>query len=433
MQWGFLCLRRPSHEASFEQAQQALDKGNYAQAEAQFRALLAKTPNSPEVLQGLGIALQMQAKPAEAMTTFERALKLKRLPGAISMLALDFCRNHQFDRAAPLLKEAQAFLDDPNIMATLGPCYLEADQPDVAIGIYEKLVALGSPPEDENAVNLVRSYFDLSQKLLNSLVSLPGGRAYAKAIEASKKNGSLDAKSAFQQAYQAAPYLNPGMSTRELVALLSSHPSDPALLYILGVQSAERAAEAFDKAQEQWPGSIAVTQMIAELKDSSGDRDGAIEVYEQILATHSDAPASTHFALGLLYSERQRWEDALSQYNLASSDAKGSLYITQRISDALLHLGRDQAVMALLRGVVSDAHAPFWALQDFGVAAERLKQEQTALKYLKRASDLEPKDASIHYRLGGVYRKLHQPTEAAAELATFKRLKTTAQPSSNTP
>ena len=90
-------------------------------------------------------------------------------------------------------------------------------------------------------------------------------------------------------------------------------------------------------------------------------------------------------------------------------------------------------MMELLRGVVSDAHAPFWALEDFGVAAERLKQEQTALKYLKRASDLEPKDASIHYRLGDVYRKLHQPKAAADELATFERLKTTAQPSSNTP
>jgi tetratricopeptide (TPR) repeat protein len=428
-----LSLPAQTVPTSFEQAQQALNKGDYAQAEAQFRALLAKTPNSPEVLEGLGIALQMQAKPAEAMTTFERALKLKRLPGAISMLALDFCRNHQFDRAAPLLKEAQAFLDDPNVMDTLGPCYLEAGQPDIAVGIYEKLVALGSPPADENAVNLVRAYLDLSQKLINSLISLPDGIIYAKAIEASRKDGSLDAKSLFQQAYQAAPYLNPGMSTRELVALLSSHPSDPPLLYILGVQCAEKAAEAFDGAQEKWPGSIAVSQMIAELKDSSGDRDGAIQVYEQILATHPDAPASTHFALGLLYSERQRWGDALSQYDLASSDAKGSLYITQRISEALLHLGRDQAVMALLRGVVSDAHAPFWALEDFGVAAERLKQDQTALKYLKRASDLEPKDASLHYRLGDIYRKLHQPKAAADELATFERLKTTAQAPSNTP
>jgi tetratricopeptide (TPR) repeat protein len=407
---------------SFTDAKQALNNGDYKRAETELRAILLTQPNSPEILDDLGIALQLQDESDEAIKIFERVLKLKRFPDTIALLAADYCRNHDFDRALPLLNEAKAFLGDPKIAENLGSCYLEADQPEAAVFAYEKLVELAAPPEDENAVNLLRAHFDLSRKALESLASLPQGLIYVRAIEAAKSDGSLDASTLFQKAYGDAPYLTQEMSLDELINLLATHPNDPSLLYLLGVKSAEQAGAEFDRAKDRWPDSLALSQLTAELKDSQGDRDGAIQQYEQILAAHPDAPGSVHFALGLLYAERRRWQDALQQYASAKSESIGSLYLKQRMSEALLHLEEYRSVMDLLSKIAANASAPFWALRDFGEAAEGMGQEQTAITYLKRASLLDPGDALIHYHLLRVYHKLNQPKAAEVELASYKRL-----------
>jgi tetratricopeptide (TPR) repeat protein len=411
-------------ETRLAQLQQYLRNGHYQEAEAGFRNLARSNAGSTDVLEGLATALQMQGKTNEAISAFEQVLKLKRLPDAIASLAVDFCRNHQFNRAEPLLKEARAFLDDVNLAAMLGPCYLEANQPEIAVKVYERLVASGVSPSDENTANLVRSYFDLSQKALQKLMGMPEARNYARVITEAQKNGSYDAKDLFPQAYQAATYLNPEMSVSELASFLEGHSEDAALLYLLGVRAAEQAEDLFDRVQQQWPDSVVAGQLRAEFKDAGGDRVGAIQEYEQLLAEHPDAPASTHFALGLLYAERLRWQDALAQYRIAYPDGKGSLYLTQRISECLLHTGKEEALEHLLRDVIQGEDAPFWALRDYGEAEERQGNTALALTYLKRASALEPADASIHYRLFQLYKKLSQKDAAAREMALFRQLRT---------
>jgi tetratricopeptide (TPR) repeat protein len=433
----FLALLPANYSASqtpptLNDAIEALHQGNYARAEALLRVLSASDPNSAEILDDLGIAYQLQGKTDDAVRIFEKVLKIKRLPDAVAMLALDFCRDHDFPRAVPLLNEAKAHLDDPNIMATLGPCFLEADQPADAVIVYEKLVNLKTPPEDENAVNLVRAYFDLSRKLLETLATLPGGAIYTNAVQTAKSDGSLDATSQFRMAYNEAPYLKQSMSIDDEINLLKPHPNDPPLLYILGVKCAELAAEGFDRAQDKWPDSIALNQLIAELKDAQGDRNGAIETYEDILAKHPETPSSVHFALGLLYGERRRWDDALEQYRSAEAEAAGSLYLKQRISEALVHLGQNQAVIDLLNKIVTRTDAPFWALRDYGEAAEGLEQEQTALDFLKKASRLDPGNSSVHYHLVRIYHKLNNPGAAEAELSIFRQLSEQHEPSGTT-
>jgi tetratricopeptide (TPR) repeat protein len=408
--------------ANLGDALQELQQGHYARAEAELSALAAVNPNSPEILDDLGIAYQLQGNTDVAVTLFERVLKIKRLPDAMAMLASDLCRNHDFQRAIPLLNEVKAHLDDPNLMATVGPCFLEADKPADAVIVYEQLVKRKALPEDENAVNLVRAYFDLSRKLLETLATLPGGAVYTHAVQTAKSDGSLDARSQFRAAYQATTYLRESLSTDDEIRLLMSHPNDAPLLYILGVKCAERAAEGFDRAQDEWPDSIALNQLIAELKDAQGDREGAMHAYEEILAKHPEAPPDVHFALGLLYGERGRWDDALEQYRSVAAEAAGSLYLRRRISEALVHLGHNQAVIDLLSNIVKKTDAPFWALRDYGEAAEGLGQEQIAIDSLKRASRLDPGNSSVHYHLVRIYHKLNDPKAAEAELSIFKQL-----------
>ncbi len=417
------CLLAQEAQGNFDDAKRALKGGDYIRAETEFRALLDANPKSPELLDNLGIALHLQGKSQAAISIFERVIRLKRFPDAVALLALNYCQNHEFGRATPLLEEARENLEDPNILATLAPCFLEAGLPESAVFAYEKLVKINFPHTDENAINLIRAYFDLSRKLLDLLISIPQGVQYARVIEAAKNDGSLDAKSLFPKAYQAAPYLKVDMSIGDLIKRLGSHPRDPSLLYILGVKCVEQAAEDFEKAQQKWAGSIALSQLVAELKDSQGDRDGAILAYEEILASHADAPASIHFALGLLYGQRHRWEDALRQYRMLGVQNNGSLYVTQRICEALLRLGQDTPAIELLGSIVSNPDAPFWALRDMGLAEQHLGHEEIALKYFERARQLDQSDFTVHYHLSRIYRRLNKMQAAANEQAILKRLK----------
>lgn len=424
----FLFALLPAHHlagqtpATLSDAIEAMHQGDYTKAEAELRVLSSADPNSAETLDDLGIAFQLQGKTDDAVRVFERVLKIKRLPDAVAMLASDFCRDHDFQRAIPLLNEVRGHLDDTSIMATVGPCLLEADMPADAVLVYERLVDLKTPPEDENAVNLVRAYFDLSRKLLETLAELPGGAVYTHAVQTAKSDGSLDAGSLLPMAYKEAPYLRENMPVEEAISSLRSHPNDPPLLYILGVKCAERAAEGFDRVQDRWPDSIALKQLIAELKDAQGDRNGAIETYEDILTNHPVASSSVHFALGLLYGERRRWADALEQYRLVDSESAGSVYLKQRMSEALVHLGQNQAVIDLLKKIVTRSDAPFWSLRDYGEAAEGLGQEMVAKDYLEKAIRLDPGNSSVHYHLYRIYHKLNAPKEADVELSIFKRL-----------
>ena len=46
-----------------------------------------------------------------------------------------------------------------------------------------------------------------------------------------------------------------------------------------------------------------------------------------------------------------------------------------------------------------------------------------ALGRYERAAQLEPKNATVHYRLSGLYQKLGNQEKARAELEEFRRLK----------
>lgn len=408
---------------SLEPGRSSLKQGDYARAESQFRALLGVNPNSPEILDDLGIAQHLQGKSLEAIRTFEQVLKLERYPDAVTLLAVNFCKTEQYKRAVPLLNEAKAFWKDPNVMSMLGPCYLEANRPLDAVQLYEELIRRGSQPQDENAANLVRAWFDASRQLLDGLVSLPSGRPYLHAIKQALNNPTLDAKSEFTKAFREAPYLRPTMSMGELIAQYELHPQEPAILYILGILCAERASQDFTAAEEKWPDSISVLRLSAEMKASQEDLDGAIEEYEKLLIVFPAAPSSVHYALGNMYAGQLKWDKALVQYRLAQIGEPHNHVTMRRISECLAHLGEVEARREMLRGLVLETDAPFWALRDFGEIEQSAGHLESAVKYLKRASILQPDDASVHYRLGLLYARLSQPELAAKEFKMFRQLK----------
>ena len=89
------------------QAQNEQQAGDLAAAERDYKAALAADPGFAELHMNLGLLYQLQNRQAEAMTEFERALKLQpRLAGANFFLGVDYCKSGEGAKAIPYLTAA---------------------------------------------------------------------------------------------------------------------------------------------------------------------------------------------------------------------------------------------------------------------------------------------------------------------------------------
>src|SRR5437867_784817 len=296
-------------------AQRALDRGDYKRAEEVYRTFMSSGPASAELLNNLGIALHLQGKSSEAIAVLRRALRLKEMPGTLTLLGLSYCRLRQFDDAVPILLHAKRYFADSNVLSVLGPCYLDAGEPLDAVLVYKELVKQDVPPADENLVNLARANFRASKHFLGLLEGAPGNKEYLRAIEAARQNSSPNARGAIAIALRNAPYLSLDTGVEELGQLLLKHPNDPALLYVLGVVCGEEAMRNFQLCQSRYAGSVGVRRLYAEILASRGRHEEAVAEYEALLRA-SPTPSGVHHDLAMLYRKRGAWDKALGEFEL---------------------------------------------------------------------------------------------------------------------
>jgi tetratricopeptide (TPR) repeat protein len=403
-------------------AQTALDRGDYQRAEELYRALADSGVSSPEVLSNLGITLHLQGKSSEAIKVFGRALRLKELPGTLALLGLSYCRLQQFDDAIPILQRAKRYFADSNVLSVLGPCYLDAGEPLDAVLVYKELVKRAVPPADENLANLARANFRASKHFLGLLEKVPGNKEYLGAIETARQNSSPDARGAFAVALRNAPYLSVDAGVEELGKLLLKHPTDPALLYVLGVVCGEQAMQDFRLSQSRYAGSVGVRRLYAEMLASRGRYEEAIVEYESLIQS-SSAPSGVHHDLALLYRRRGDWDKALLEFELEQRAAPDDERAVVGISECLLRLERYEALSRHLRPITLTKEPPEWALLDAATAAKELGRVDDAIGYLRQATLHYPDSPTVHYRLGRLYRLAGRKDLARQEDAIFSRLK----------
>lgn len=96
-----------SVRAHFTAAQESQQRGDYATAEREYRAILTEVPDFAEVHMNLGLLYQLEDRTPEAMAEFRRALKINpKLAGANFFLGVNYCKNGDGASAIPYLKAA---------------------------------------------------------------------------------------------------------------------------------------------------------------------------------------------------------------------------------------------------------------------------------------------------------------------------------------
>lgn len=114
---------------------------------------------------------------------------------------------------------------------------------------------------------------------------------------------------------------------------------------------------------------------------NSGDREGAIELLEEILDQAPDF-ASGHLLLARSHFELSAWEPAIESY--------------QRV----IELNPEVAIAYL----------------DLGVAYAETEQIELAKQYFETALEMQPPDSTIHYNIGTVYVRADELDQAILHL-----------------
>ena len=154
-----VCSGYGQSTAAADPGRTALERGEYAVAEAAYRNALRESPRSPELLTDLGITLQLQGRSTDAIAAFEQALELKSLPRTYALLAEEKCKTRDLDGARPMV--AKILAKDPldlRNLALVAPCYLELNEPVEAVQAYSALLNDPEFPSDLAMIQLTKSY-----------------------------------------------------------------------------------------------------------------------------------------------------------------------------------------------------------------------------------------------------------------------------------
>jgi tetratricopeptide (TPR) repeat protein len=278
-----------------------------------------------------------------------------------------------------------------------------------AIEEFQKSLDL-DPHLDETEILLALSYFDTGQ--LRRAIPL-----LEKAYQIKKDDPDV-------AAHLGLAYLRDQQSDKALVVL--SHwaeiqPDSPEALYYKGKAAQYVASNTFARLTKVAPDSYRTLQLEAEMLRQRGLAPAAINEYKKAIAQKPDA-AGLHYALGTLYREVGRLDEALAEFNqeLRITDDPltyywmGNVYLQQN--------NMDRAQQSLLKALTIQ---PGLTGAELDLAKTYQAQGKTAqaVKLLDAVIASDPDQQEPHYLLFGLYKAQGQMDQARRELETFQRLK----------
>ena len=410
-----VCSGYGQSTAAADPGRTALERGEYAVAEAAYRNALRESPRSPELLTDLGITLQLQGRSTDAIAAFEQALEFKSLPRTYALLAEEKCKTRDLDGARPMV--AKILAKDPldlRNLALVAPCYLELNEPVEAVQAYSALLNDPEFPSDLAMIQLTKSYLLSAQFFSGRLAAAPGNAIYIQALKNARDHASPDARGAFAEAKRNSTYFNPDVSFLDAVQLWRQHPDDTALLYLLSVLSGEESIRQIELCEDRFPDSPYMQQLRFEMLADQGHEDEAIQGYQQLQQTHPELP-ELRYSLGMLYRKQRRWDQALAQFREQLARDPQDERSAARVSEALVELTQWSTLRDFLESWVKQKKPPLWAVLDMAEALQNLNDFARAIQLLAAAEKSNMSNKSIHYRLMILYRKTGDLAKVEAE------------------
>lgn len=399
-----------------------LKSGDYKGAESFYRKVLAESPQSPEALSNLGIALQMQGKSSEAIASFQAALTYKQMPLTSALLAEEKCKTRDLDGARPIID--RILKKDPNdasLLAAIAPCILELGEPIESVRVYTSLLDYRPYPTDLALIQLSKSYLKTAQFFFGRLSQAQDGATYIEVLRDARDKGSSDARGAFDAAAKASPYFEPDLDFYAAVARWREHPQDTALLYLLEVLSTEQSMRQIEICDQSYPDSPYLAQLKAEIFANQGHDDEAVTRYETLMQIHPELP-NLLYDLGMLFRKEREWDKALAVFQKQLAKDPDDERSAARISESMIQLGRWKDISDFLSPRIQKKNAPLWAMLDLAEASQNLDDPKRAIVVLVNAERSNSSEKVVHWRLMQLYRMTGNTAQYGKELTLFRAL-----------
>jgi tetratricopeptide (TPR) repeat protein len=259
--------------AHFSAAHAAQQRGDYAAAEREYRAVVAELPNFAEVHMNLGLLYQMEDRTPEAMAEFRRALKVKpELAGANFFLGVNYCKGGNGAKAIPYLKAASRQEPNrPDVWLWLATAQEISGDIQAEVGTLK--YALSLQPSDADMLYLLgRTYEKLGKQEVSKLEQVAPASSWSEQLLAESYSSSTQWSFAvirFQNALALSPN-RPGLHVRLGEVLLHAG-------------RLEQAAQEFEQELRISPTNLRAIVRRGEVKLIRGDADAALEDWTRAL------------------------------------------------------------------------------------------------------------------------------------------------------
>jgi len=371
-----------SFESAYRAGLTALEQNQLPAAEAQLETASKLKPGDPRVW----LALAQTYRRLKKDQTFRAALgKAESLAGndpvTLHGLAFLYSETGNYEKAASF-EEHYAGLapQDSNAIPRAVELYLQAGKPQPAI----KLATLALAKADRADL---RSMLAKAYSLANN---------HGKAVEE------------FERAITLSPYEEAYYVEAARESLLDQNPVGAMKVVAAG-------KKVFDKS--------------AQLELLQGIAYYVLEDYTKAVDTFLNAmrmdPAMEQpyaFIARTLEHAPSRLPEILTAFRSLAEKAPEDYLATYFYGKVLLFNGDDAQAETLLKKSVS-LNGRYWESRlELAKAMEQIGELEAALGEFRKAIELNPKDATAHYRLGRLYDRLGKANDASAEYAKQKAL-----------
>lgn len=403
----------------------AAEANKLREAEKHFAAAASLAPSEPATRNNYGAILMRLGRTAEARAEFEASLKLN--PDQASALTnfaqIYFDRGHLDDlRMAKTLLE-RAGNGDAEVSRALVVTRLRLGQALIEKGLLDEAIA-----ELSNATASDPSNADVVVTLSRAQFAKKDLRAAGRTLESAVARGLENAKiyAALAEVYEADGHYENAIPAMRFA--ISRDPQNEVYHFRYGLLLTDSHAPAagivrLNEALKQFPNSARLWLALGIAQFTYGQNVEAENSFKRSLTLDAKlVPALAY--LGVTYAERGQYDKAIDFYEQAIALNGQLAALHYLVADTILKTANADTTRAekyLKRATELDPKLG-GAYLSWGRLYVRANRYYEAAPLLERAVTLQPEVPEAHYQLSRVLVKLKRQEEADRELAIFKQL-----------
>jgi len=321
--------------AGFARAVQLQQAGKWAEAEAEYRAVLAARPNHAEAHANLGAVLIRMERYREAIKEYETALKLApNLTPILLNIGLAHYRKGDFEKAVPAFRRfLKSSPENAQAIQLTALSLVALGRDDEALQYLEP--ALAAAPNDPALIYALglaslRLRKPMVTGAIEELAKVPGGLAFSHLLhgQASIWNSRFE------------------KGIEELEAAAKLDPNLPRLHYSLGVGyfkvgRFKEARAAMEAELKRVPEDASTMRFIASIDEAEGKLDEALRRLGQALKADPES-AEAPAMIGRIMVRQGKYAEALQPLLAAAKKDPNEIKIHLSLARAYQMLGRQQ-------------------------------------------------------------------------------------------